>query len=171
MKRIPLILSLMVAVCAHGGMVRVISVDDARTLTVEHGGKRERIQLAGIEITDARNAAELLRWTIGTSWVMAEQHASGGYLVYRSPDALFVNRELVVRNYARATAFGIEPESNLKVTYLGQLNPPVIALPRGTDSDTYPRSSARPSRRTRPLPKASPGRRTPASARPERKKP
>lgn len=171
MNRIPLILSLMVAVYAHGGMVRVVSVDDARTLTVEHGGRRERIQLAGVEITNQHHAAELLRWTIGTSWVLAEKHAGGGYLVYRSPDALFVNRELVVRNYARATTFGIEPESNLKVTYLGQLNPPLIALPPGTGSDTNRRSTARPPRRTRPLPKPSPGRRAKTSVRPDRKEP
>jgi hypothetical protein len=161
----------MAAVCAHGGMVRVVSVDDARTLTVEHGGQRERIQLAGVEITDPRQAAELLRWTIGTSWVLAEKHAGGGFLVYRSPDALFVNRELVVRGYARATTFGIEPESNLKVTYLGQVDAPFIALPRETGSDTSRRSTASPSRRTRRPPKSAPGRRAPGSAPPKRRKP
>lgn len=145
MKLIPLILSLTFAFSLQARMVRVVSVDDHRTLTIEHDGRRERIELAGVEIVDARNAAQLLRWTIGTSWVLAEKHSGGGYLVYRSPDALFVNRELVMRGYARATAFGIEPESNLKVTYLGQVDPPFIAPARGTGSGTRPRSTAAPS--------------------------
>lgn len=136
-------------------MVRVVSVDDPRSVTVEAGGQRERIELAGVEILDPQNATRLLQWTIGSAWVMAEKHPGGGFLLYRSPDALFINRELVLRGYARATAFGIEPESNLKVTYLGQFDP-VIVLPRGTDSGTRPRSTA----------SASPGtprRRAPAS--------
>ena len=156
MKRIPLILSLTLAVCAQARMVRVVSVDDARTLTVEHGGKREQIQLAGVEILDSQQAAQLLRWTVGSAWVLAEPHPGGGCLVYRSPDALFVNRELVVRGYARATAFGIEPESNLRVTYLGQVEAPVISPPRGTRTHTYPRSSTPPSRKTSAAAKGSP---------------
>ena len=154
MKLIPLILSLTLAVSAQARMVRVVSVDDHRSLTIEHNGKREQIQLAGVEILDPRNAEQLLRWTIGSAWVMAEPHPGGGYLLFRSPDALFVNRELVVRGFARATTFGIEPESNLKVTYLGQVEVPVSFAPRGTDSDTRPRSTASPSRRSRGRSKA-----------------
>jgi len=124
-------------------MVRVVSVDDARTLTIEAGSRRERIQLAGVSITNPERAADLLRWTIGTSWVLAEQHADGGYLVWRSPDALFVNRELVVRGYARATTFGIEPESNLNVTYLGVIDAPLPSpAARRSHSDTDRRSTA-----------------------------
>lgn len=168
MKLIPLILSLTMAVCAQARMVRVVSVDDHQSLTIEHDGRRERIQLAGVEILDPQNAMQLLRWTIGTSWVLAEKHAGGGYLLFRSPDALFVNRELVVRGYARATTFGIEPESNLKVTYLGQVEVPFIAGPRGTDSDTRPRSKTSPSRRSPSRSKAPAS--TAASAAPKRRK-
>jgi hypothetical protein len=157
MKLIPLILSLTMAVSAQARMVRVVSVEDPRSVTVEAGGRLERLELAGVEILDSQNAARLLQWTIGTAWVMAEQHPGGGFLLYRSPDALFVNRELVVRGYARATAFGIEPESNLKVTYLGQFDP-VTASARGTDSGTSRRSTAKPSPKT-------PRRSAPASAR------
>lgn len=156
MKQIPLILSLTLAVCAQARMVRVVSVDDPRTLTVEHGGKREQIQLAGVEILHPHEAAQLLRWTVGSAWVLAEQHPGGGCLVYRSPDALFVNRELVMRGYARATAFGIEPESNLRVTYLGQVEAPVISPPSGTRTDRYPRSTTPPTRRKSGTAKASP---------------
>lgn len=157
MKRIPLILSLMLAVCAQARMVRVVSVDDARTLTVEHDGKREQIRLAGVEIVDPHQAAQLLRWTVGSAWVLAEPHPGGGCLVYRSPDALFVNRELVVRGYARATAFGIEPESNLRVTYLGQVEAPLISPLPGTRTDRYPRSTTSRSRRKSGTGNASPG--------------
>jgi len=150
MKLITLILSLMVAVCAQGGMVRVVSVDGARTITIEQDGRREQIQLAGLQILDEPRAADLLRWTIGTSWVLVEKHPGGGHLVFRSPDALFVNRELVLRGYARATAFGIEAAPNLNVTYLGQLDPPFIALPpRQTDSGTHSRSTTSRSPRAR----------------------
>ena len=140
----------MVALYARGGMVRVVSVDDARTLTVEQDGRRERIRLAGIEVVDQARAAELLRWTVGTSWVLIEPHASGGHLVWRSPDALFVNRELVLRGYARATAFDVAPPSTLNVTYLGQFDPPLTAAdPPRSGSDSDRRSTAKPSRKTR----------------------
>lgn len=128
-------------------MVRVVSVEDARTITIETDGRRERIELAGVAITDADRAADLLRWTIGSHWVLIEKHPAGGYLVFRSPDALFVNRELVMRGYARTTSFGIDPEPNLNVTYLGQYVPPVSSPsePR-TRSSTDRRSTGAPSR-------------------------
>jgi hypothetical protein len=149
MKLTSLILSLMIPVCAQAAMVRVVSVDDARSITVEENGRRVRIQLAGLVITDAARASDLLRWTIGTSWVLIEPHAGGGHLVWRSPDALFVNRELVVRGYARATTFGIEPESNLNVTYLGQIDPPLSPpTARRTRSGSDRRSTTPPSRTT-----------------------
>jgi hypothetical protein len=127
-------------------MVRVVDVRDGRTLVVEHDGKRETVQLAGVAIVDDARATDLLRWNVVSTWVMLEAHPGGGYLVYRSPDALFVNRELVVRGYARATAHGIEPERNLAVTYLGVLDPPgwspATATQPRTSSDTRRRSSA-----------------------------
>ena len=147
---------------AHAAMVRVVSVDDARTLTIEADGRRERIQLAGVSIIDADRSRDLLRWTIGNAWVLAERHPGGGFLVWRSPDAMFVNRELVVRGYARATTFGIEPESNLNVTYLGVIDPPLrspAARRSGSDSDR--RSSAAPSPRA---PQRSRGRSASAAA-------
>jgi len=162
MKLTSLIFSLMAAVCAHAGMVRVVSVDGARVLTIEENGRRERIELAGVEIVNEARAAELLRWTVGNAWVLVEKHSSGGHLVWRSPDALFVNRELVLRGYARATAFGIEPESNLRMTYLGQFDPPLSAAPGGTGTGTDRRSTAPRSRKTPPRGRRAAG---PASAR------
>jgi hypothetical protein len=151
MKRIALILSMAFAVCANAGMVRVVAVEDGRTVTVERHGTRERIQLAGVTVLDEHRAEELLRWTIGSSWVLLEKHAGGGHLMWRSPDALFINRELVVRGYARATVFGIESPPTLNVTYLGEVDPPgkdVSATPPGTGKRTYRRSPAPPSPKT-----------------------
>jgi hypothetical protein len=145
MKRIHLILSMTFALCANAGMVRVVGVENGRTVTIERDGTRELIQLAGVAVVDEHRAAELLRWTIGTSWVLLERHADGDWLMWRSPDALFVNRELVLRGYARATALGIEPAPTLRVTYLGEVDPPlkdVSASPRGTGKRTDRRSPA-----------------------------
>ena len=143
MKNILIILSLLGSVCLRAEMVRVVAVENSRTLVVERNGAREQVHLAGVAIVDEARAAQLLRWTVGTSWVLLEPHPGGGHLVYRSPDALFVNRELVQRGYARATQHGIEAASNLIVTYLGEIDPPATSTaPRQKRSDTSRRSSA-----------------------------
>ena len=155
MKNILIILSLLGSVCLRAEMVRVVAVENARTLVVERNGAREQVHLAGVAIVDEARATQLLRWTVGTSWVLLEPHPAGGHLVYRSPDALFVNRELVQRGYARATQHGIEAASNLIVTYLGEIDPPstTTTAPRQKRSDTSRRSSASPPPKTR-VPKA-----------------
>ena len=168
MKKLILILGIFLSLRLDAAMVRVVDVRDARTIVIERNGARETVQLAGIAIVDETRAAELLRWNAVSRWVMLEAHASGGHLVYRSPDALFLNRELVLRGYARATEHGIEPERNLAVTYLGTLDlpsAPVTASSPKTSSDTSRRSKAtRPpgprSRRPRPSGRAPAARRT-----------
>ena len=158
MNRILTVLfTLSISISTSAAMVRVIDVQDARTLVIERDGKRETLTLDGIVITDEAQATQMLRWTLRDAWILADKG-----LVYRSPDALFVNRELVVRGYARATQHGIEPESRLVVTYLGELNPPwpsqLSGLPTRTGSGTYRRS---------PTPRL---RKTPPAARPKRAK-
>lgn len=164
--------SLLLAVCARAEMVRVVEIRDAQTLVIERNGAREPIRLAGLAILDEARATQLLRWTVGTSWVLVEAHAGGGHLVYRSPDALFVNRELVMRGYARATVHGIEEQPNVIVTYLGEINPPATSTQPRTGSDTRRRSSARPEPKTRipraprirnPSPTKAPGTGSPAA--------
>jgi hypothetical protein len=138
------------ALRAEAAMVRVVSVEDGRTITVERNGSRERIRLAGVEITDETQARQLLRWTAG-DWVMLEAAGNGEFLVYRSPDALFLNRELVLRGFARATLDGITPELRPPSRYLGTYDPPRTQTPqprvsapsrRRTSSDTSRRSPA-----------------------------
>jgi len=113
-----LITTLALGLPAHGEMARVSAVIDGQTLTVESRGTARNITLAGIEVLDDHSARELMLWTLVDTWVMVERVESGAF-VYRSPDALFVNRELVSRGFAKATLHGVEPESNLRVTYLG----------------------------------------------------
>jgi len=139
------------ALRAEAAMVRVVSIEDGRTITVDRNGSRERIRLAGVELTDDVQARELLRWTAG-EWVMLEAAGNGEFLVYRSPDALFLNRELVLRGFARATLEGIAPDLRPPSRYLGTYDPPKTQTPpqqrvnapsrRRTSSDTSRRSPA-----------------------------
>jgi hypothetical protein len=148
-------------------MVRVVAVEDGRTLVIERDGAHERVRLAGVEITDEARARDLLRWTAGEAWVMLEASEGGEFLVYRSPDALMLNRELVLRGCARATLPGTGPELRAPSRYLGEWNPPASSTqskartvsepnrvseqsPRRTRSGTSRRSPGSPSRRGAP---------------------
>lgn len=144
------------ALRTDAAMVRVVRIDDGRTITIDRNGRHETVSLAGVTITDDARARELLRWTALNAWVLLEP-AANGFLVYRSPDALFLNRELVLRGYARATQHGIEPELRAPSRYLGEINPPAAASGSGTrtGSGTSRRSSAPPSRPPRPPAKRS----------------
>lgn len=157
-----IIFSLVAAVCADAApMARVSAIKNGRTLIIDGGAE---LRLAGIEITNDAAARELLRWSLGTSWVMVERMADGSALVYRSPDAMFINRELVLRGYAQATLPGIEPSDRINVTYLGVVDPgprstsgagatASRAAPR-TGSDKSARSSTQRATRAPRSPKA-----------------
>lgn len=139
-------------------MVRVVAIEDGRTITIERNGARESVRLAGVEVSDDARARDLLRWTIGNAWVMVEPAGNADFLVYRSPDALFLNRELVLRGYARATLANIAPELRAPSRYLGEFQPadpprakPAVNAkkPPRTGTGTSPRSSKPRSRRSR----------------------
>jgi hypothetical protein len=142
MKKLIFLIGILFAIRVDAAMVRVVDVQDGRTLVIERNGSREPVRLAGLTIVDEARAVDLLRWTVVSFWVMLEPHAGGGYVAYRSPDALFINRELVLRGYARATAQGIEPERNLVVTYLGVIDPPLSSTASQSRTDTSRRSPA-----------------------------
>lgn len=146
-----------IALRADAAMVRVQQVLDGRTLVVERNGKAERVTLAGIAITDDAAARSLLEWTLVARWVSLET-VEGGQLVYRSPDALFVNRELVTRGFARATLPDIEPPRTVPVTYLGTLDLPGTRPAAAARSAPAVRSDSAPSRRRQASPKPSPRR-------------
>ena len=146
-----LITLLFITLRIDAAMVRVVGVTDGQTLVVDRGGVNVEIKLAGVAVTDDANARTLLKWTVGSSWVLLEEEPNGCHFVYRSPDALFINRELVARGFARATLPNLEPQSNVVVTYLGTMFAPAAPVSRsptasGTGSAPAPRSPARPSR-------------------------
>ena len=152
-RSILLILTLFIALHAEGAMVRVTAVENGRTLLVEHNGKPQPVTLAGVAITDEASARTMLEWTLVSRWVSLEE-TSGGHFVYRSPDALFVNRELVLRRFARATLPGIEPVSHVPVTYLGTLDlpapSPAVRSASGSRTGNAPSSRRSASRSRRP---------------------
>lgn len=145
------LVSLSLVVRLDASMVRVLGVTDGRTLVVERGGTQLQVNLAGIELIDDRNARALMQWTLVSSWVMLDEQPGGGFYVYRSPDALFVNRELVARGFARATLPTIEPPQHVAVTYLGTLRGLGVRIPsvRGTGSGRSAPAPAKPSRPSR----------------------
>ena len=136
------------ALHANAAMVRVVAVENVRTLTVDRNGTRESIRLAGVTITDDARARELLRWTAVDAWVMLEPAEGGEFLVYRSPDALFLNRELVLRGFARATRHGIEPDLRAPSRYLGELDLPAPAARQPAVSEPKPRTRSGTGRRS-----------------------
>lgn len=159
---ITLFVPLCVGVRVEAALVRVVGVADGQTLVVDRAGVAVHVKLAGISITDDDGARSMMKWTLGSSWVMLEEQPDGGHFVYRSPDALFINRELVARGFARATLPAIEPQTHVVVTYLGTTYAPAVAAAQrrgaalregaarsptasGTGSGRTSRSPARPS--------------------------
>jgi hypothetical protein len=105
-------------------MVRVLRVAGPNTIVVEQNGVPGEVRLTGIEITDPQSAVAYLSWTLQSSWVLVEDGR-----VYRSPDGLLVNDDLVRKGFARSTTAVILPRT--AATYLGELNPePVKASAR-----------------------------------------
>jgi hypothetical protein len=135
---------------ADAGMVRIVSIESGRTLIIDSSGHRELVTLAGIEITDEVAARELLKWTLLERWALIERDSSGTVRLWRSPDSLFVNRELVSRGCARATQPGILPANGLMVTYLGTINPPPRESAQKRGKETSPRPRASPKRKAKP---------------------
>jgi len=147
-------ISLSICISADAAMLRVVGVQDGRTILLERGGKQESVVLGGLEITDEASARDLLTWTLDSAWVMLERTPAGEILVWRTPDALFINRELVRRGYARATVREVAPELRLNITYLGQVDPPALrsritGQESRTRSGTDRRSRAQPKRRAK----------------------
>ena len=120
-------------------MVRVVRIADASTIVVERDRVQSLVQLAGIEITDRDNAIAFLTWTIGSSWVMIDNGQ-----VYRSPDALLINAELVKKGYARFTS-PVAPGDHTPIVYLGELDLGPRPAARAASTPTRRARVARPS--------------------------
>ena len=110
-------------------MVRVVDVANAPSIVVEHDGVRSQIVLSGIEITDPANAIAFLTWSLQSSWVMIENGQ-----VYRSPDGMLINAELVRKGYAR----GLTSADHVQTIYLGELDLGVREKPKATTTSKPP---------------------------------
>jgi hypothetical protein len=96
-------------------MVRVIDVKDARTLIVDRAGVASEVRLGDVVIPSGEESAaiEFLRGKVVQHFVMLENNGRGEAYVYRSPDALFINGELLRRAYlTRGTPMTIVGESS-----------------------------------------------------------
>jgi len=133
MKRFILCVSLVVisqSLKAAVPMARFSKVIDSRTIVVERIGVTEIVQLANVAIPaeDEQAARDYLTDKLTGSYVYVE---NGN--VYRSPDALFINREL---------AYGAYASSSVKMRVFGE----VYSGPR-------PQKSAAPVRAPMQVPK------------------
>jgi len=92
-------------------MARFSKVIDSRTIVVERTGGTEVVHLVNVAIPadDEQAARDYLEEKLTGSYVYVE---NGN--VYRSPDALFINREL---------AYGAYASSSVKMRVFGELNP------------------------------------------------
>ena len=120
MKSFLFTLTILFSLHAQAEMLRVVAIEDGRTIAVDRNGTRTNIRLAGVAVLDEIHARELLRWTVLGRWIKLEASANNEFLAWRSPDALFVNRELVLRGFARATIEGIAPDMTVPMIYLGE---------------------------------------------------
>lgn len=118
-----LVVFLLISRCIDAAMLRVVSVEDGQTITVERNGTRVPITLAGITIADAVGARNLLEWALADAWVLLEEQPGGAHYVWRTPDGMFLNRELVLRGFARATIADVRPPARIHGTYLGTVDP------------------------------------------------
>jgi hypothetical protein len=97
-------------------MVRVVRIAGPSTIIVERDGVPSEVRLSGIEVTDPQKSLAYLTWAVGSSWVMVEDGR-----VYRSPDALLINDDLVRKGFARSTSPALVHRT--PAVYLGDLNP------------------------------------------------
>jgi hypothetical protein len=104
-------------------MAKFSKVIDSRTIVVERIDGNEVVHLTNVDIPaeDEQAARDYLQQTLMGTYVYVENGK-----VYRSPDALFINREL---------AFGAYASPTLKMHYFGDINPgPRAQAPRATSA-------------------------------------
>ncbi len=108
-------------------MVRVARVIDSHTIVLDGGAT---VTLRGVEIppADEAIATDYLRSLLGNAWVLAEDGD-----IYRSPDGLYINGQLITHAYRGAA----------RMTYLGESMPgPRTAKTTSTVTTPAPRGAA-----------------------------
>ena len=120
-------------------MARFTNVIDSRTIVVDRAGVSEVVHLTNVDVPaqDEPAARAYLAQTLTGTFVYVE---NGN--VYRSPDALFINREL---------AFGAYSAPSIKMQVFGQLSP-------GPRAQAAPRAT--PAKKPAPMPRPRPATRT-----------
>lgn len=103
-----LVFCLLALPVAAAPLVHVARVVDSRTIVLDGGNT---IALRGVDVppADEAMAVEYLRSLLNNAWVLVE---NGGD-VYRSPDALYVNGQMITHAYHGAA----------HMTYLGESMP------------------------------------------------
>jgi len=121
---------------AANPMARFSKVIDSRTIVVERIDGAEVVHMTNVEVPaeDEQAARDYIEEKLTGSYVLVENGK-----VYRSPDALFVNREL---------AFGAYGAPSLKMRVFGELAPGPHAqpAPRATPAVREPMPVPRPPR-------------------------
>jgi hypothetical protein len=141
-KAVLVVFSILVSFPAFGAMFRVIAVRDSRTLVVAGADRVQRlVALRGVDVPPELEAEAVahLRRIVEHTWVLVESNGD----VYRSPDVLFVNGEMIRRAWRTKTT---------DMTYHGELDlgPREETKPaRGKTASPSkaPRSGRAPSRR------------------------
>jgi len=115
-------LFLFAADAAGAVMSRVVRVIDGGTVVIEDRGVQRSVRLAGVEVPAgysadavgfAHLAADALTRAVTGRWVMIEDDPAGGAYLYRSPDAWFVNREMIRGGFALMAHMPVSRSSEL----------------------------------------------------------
>lgn len=127
-----------IAFAIGAGMAHIINIVDSHTIVMERGGMRETVTLAGVIVPPAEEleATDFLRRQTASGWALVERDPShpGEAWLYRSPDGLFVNGEMMRAAYR---------EGGTHMTYLGESSPGPAHEPAAK------RQTARPAAQTR----------------------
>lgn len=118
-------------------MLRVVAVSGPSTIVVARDGALADVRLTGIEIVDPTHAKAYLEWTLQSSWVLVEDGR-----VYRSPDALCINDDMVRKGFARSTTGAVVTTHT--ATYLGELSPERVTKSGERRAKTATQSRRRP---------------------------
>lgn len=120
MQRIAIfiVFSLCVVSNCVAGMARVVEIIDSHTVLTDEHGVRSSVHLSGVVVPEAEEsaAAELLGRITASGWVLIERDAArpGEAFLYRSPDGLSINGEMIRAAYR---------QPGTRMVYLGESDP------------------------------------------------
>jgi hypothetical protein len=134
-----------IAFAIGAGMAHILSIVNSRTIVTEQNGIQATITLAGVVVPppDEATAADFLRRQTTSGWVLVEPDRAhpGEAWLYRSPDGLFVNGEMMRAAYR---------DGGAHMTYLGESSPAAHeATPKRATT-----AAARPAPQPRPRPRS-----------------